>query len=77
MEKDSPELYLGPGLISTSMLSNIKKVPYSQLTVHKLINVKKKKNAKAKMVVTLWTLGFKWIKADHNIGSDSTILQSK
>ena len=53
MEKDSPELYLGPGLISTSMLSNIKKVPYSQLTVHKLINVKKKKNAKAKMVVTL------------------------
>ena len=54
MEKDSPELYLGPGLISTSMLSNIKKVPYSQLTVHKLINVKKKKKkTKAKMVVSL------------------------
>lgn len=47
MEKDSPELYLGPGLISTSMLSNIKEVPYSQLTVHKLINVKKKKKCKS------------------------------
>ena len=76
IEKDSPELCVGPGLISTSLLSNIKKGPYSQLTGHEWIHVAKN-NAKKEIVAALCNLNFKWIKVANNIKSDTTILQGK